>query len=115
MEDDWESGLDLGVAPLDPAHLTNPLFIWDTPEEDLQCAALGWMLFWRRQGNTLFVDGKKCYYARPVEEVQVFKAMHDRILDWHWVEKGGGILDEIHQVLIERTHIRLKETEPCKK
>lgn len=112
--DDWEADLDLGAPPRYLKHLCSPIFTWDDQEEDLQCAALGWMLHWRRSGNTMFVDMNRVYFARPFRdgEAEVFKAMHDRILDWHWLEKGGAHLDEIHNVLIQRTHIRLKET-PC--
>ena len=113
--DDYEEGLDLGPPPRYPRNLQSPIFIWSDEEEDLQCAALGWMLQWRRLGNTMFVDVGRVYFARPfIEgEQEVYKAMHDRILDWHWLEKGGAILDEIHNVLIQRTHLRLKE-QPCR-
>lgn len=116
---DWDNDLDLGPPPRYPIHLQNPLFVWDDQEEDLQTAALGWILTWRQQGDTLFIDetGKKCFLARPIpqDEDGLFRSLNGLILDWLWVQKGGAILDEIHNVLIQRHHIRLKETSCTRK
>jgi hypothetical protein len=113
---EWDDDLDLGPAPRYPLHLHHAIFdAWpDDHEEDMQTAALGWILTWRQQGNTLFFNKEKAYLALPVPDTVLFDALHARILDWLWTERGGAVLAEVHNLLLQRHHLRLKESTPCR-
>ena len=101
---DWEAGLFEDTRY--PAALRHALFVWDDGEEDLQCAALGWFLLWRKR-NTFVLDNLDSHFIRPIEEPFVWLHLKERILDWAWAEQGGLDLDATHTTLLERHHYRI--------
>lgn len=100
----WEEGLFEDTRY--PAALHHVLFVWNDDEEDLQCAALGWFLLWRKH-NTFVLDSLGGHFARPVEDPLVWLYLKERILDWAWLEQGGLNLENIHTLLLERHHYRI--------
>jgi len=105
---DWEEDLDLGPEPLYPVSLCHALFHWDGDEEDLQAAALGWLLQWRKRNP--FLLEPKPHFKDPVSNLSVYEALANRMADWAWAEKGGADLEALHHILIKRHHLRLAIT-----
>ncbi len=93
-----------------PEVCRSPLFLdWDESEEDRQLAALGWFLQWRKT-NPFRLEERSGTFALPPEDLNVWRALKERMIDWAYLEKGGLDLDATHAILLRRHHIRLAIT-----
>lgn len=102
---EFEPSVDLRYPP----SLHHVLFAWTDEEEDLQLAALGWFLLWRK-ANSFILGGDDGHFALPISDPGLWLALKVRILDWAWAEKGGLDLGRTYTLLLERHHLRIKES-----
>ena len=119
---DFGAGLDLEPKippPIDPTlqdqtiypeELRSPLFLdWEAHAEDMQCAALGWFLEWRKR-NPFKIEGCSGRWTPPPEDRILWEALEERMIDWAFLEKGGLDLEATHTMLLKRHRIRLAVT-----
>jgi len=123
-EINWDEGLDLGgdkplpqtepiVKGVYPESLQHVLIDWDQTEEELQCAALGWFLLSRKK-NPFILIGDAGHFTFPVSNKALWLASRERIVEWAWLERGGLDLEEMHEILLKRQHLRFEWT-PARK
>jgi hypothetical protein len=96
------------IADRYPEEMRHILFVWPDHEEDMQCAALGWLLRWRGL-NPFILDGDDGHFVMPMKDPSLWLALKDRMLDWAWAEQGGLDLESIHGILIDRHQLRLSQ------
>lgn len=90
-----------------PPDLRSPLFMdWTTEEEQLRSASLGWFLMWRRKNPFRIIDNTGMW-TFPPENMVLWNAQKERIIDWAFLEQGGLDLEKTHDLLIRRSRIRL--------
>jgi hypothetical protein len=86
---------------------------WDTDrEEDLQLAALGWFIEFRKDNTFRPVDSGKGHWSKPVAYPKIWVAHRERMIEWAWLEQGGLDLNEMHLKLLERHRTRIELSEP---
>lgn len=86
---------------------------WPTDhEEDLQLAALGWFLEFRKDNTFRPVDSGKGHWLNPVSYPKIWAAHRDRMIEWAWLEQGGLDLNKMHLKLLERHRDRIELSEP---
>jgi hypothetical protein len=108
MTNEWDD-----VEILEPSAMRSIIDAWPTDnEEDLQLAALGWFLEFRKDNVFRPVDSGKGHWSRPVPYPQIWFAHKGRMIEWAWLEQGGLDLSEMHLKLLGRHRIRIEMSEP---
>jgi hypothetical protein len=92
-----------------PENLRHPLLVWTDKEEDQQYYALDWFMRWRSAGDIFVMQGEEGYFTSPPESAELWQVHKARMLDWAWAEEGGVCLQQIHDMLLERNHIRYRK------
>jgi hypothetical protein len=116
LDFDWAGDLDFDAAPVGdpryPADLQHPVLVWDDQEEDLQGAALSWLLQWRvKNPFTLGTGNTSKFRDRPESEL-LWKAHGEKMADWAWLEKGGLNLVAMEKLMLKRHAIRVSLRPP---